>query len=101
MTTTYETYSSACPRCGYPETIDAGPYEPSWTDAELGPPGPDIHLLWCGRCGKPFDAGPPEAAGRQQQWAESQHQIGRHQCCDPATCETARQLRDSHRRGAP
>jgi hypothetical protein len=47
-----------CPRCGYPETVDAGPYEPSGLDTALGPVDPEVHLMWCGRCGKPFDAGP-------------------------------------------
>ena len=56
----YGTYSCPCPRCGYPESRDDGPYDyvPQFDDALGGPPGPRVHLLWCGRCGKPFDAGP-------------------------------------------
>ena len=60
MTRTTETYSCACPRCGYPETRDSGPYDPHPFDAALGTPDPAIHLMWCGRCGKPFDAGPAD-----------------------------------------
>jgi hypothetical protein len=55
-------YSCPCPRCGYPETSDAGPYvhEPVYDDKLGGPPDPRIHLMWCGRCGGPFDAGPAD-----------------------------------------
>jgi len=57
--TDYEPYLVPCPRCGYPDSRDDGPYEPHWTDAALGgPPDPRVHLLWCAACGKPFDAGP-------------------------------------------
>ncbi len=62
MTTTpYEPYVGVdCPRCGYPETVDQGPYDyiPGLDDHLGGPPDPAVHLLWCGRCSKPFDAGP-------------------------------------------
>jgi len=59
MAQPYERYNSECPRCGYPETRDDGPYKPHWTDATLSPPlDPRTHLMWCGRCGKPFDACP-------------------------------------------
>lgn len=52
----YEPYHLDCPRCGYPESIDRGPYEPSPLDEGLWPPlDPRVHCLWCGRCGKPFD----------------------------------------------
>lgn len=63
-TTTTETYSCPCPRCGYPESRDAGPYDyiGALDDALGGQPDPRIHLMWCGRCGKPFDAGPAELA---------------------------------------
>ena len=68
MSQPYEHYNSECPRCGYPETRDDGPYEPHWADASLSPPlDPRTHLMWCGRCGKPFDACPaedPESATR-------------------------------------
>lgn len=53
----YEIYSCDCPRCGYPESRDDGPYEPCALDGPLGVPDPRVHLMWCGRCGKPFDAG--------------------------------------------
>lgn len=54
----FERYPCECPRCGYPEPVDHGPYEydPEFDDALGGPPDPRVHLLWCGRCGKPFDA---------------------------------------------
>ena len=59
-TAAYETYACPCPRCGYPETRDDGPYDyiPGIDDQLGGPPDPAVHLMWCGRCGKPFDAGP-------------------------------------------
>jgi len=59
-----DAYSCPCPRCGYPESRDDGPYQADpFYDAKLGgPPDPRIHLMWCGRCGKPFDAGPAELA---------------------------------------
>lgn len=58
MNASYETYDCPCPRCGY-----QGPYEPSpLDDAPGGPPDPRVHLLWCGRCEKPFNAGPAELA---------------------------------------
>jgi hypothetical protein len=58
----YEPYTNAeCPRCGCPAGHrDDGPYEPHPLD-ELGalpPVDPDVHLLWCGFCGKPFDVSP-------------------------------------------
>ena len=52
----------ACPRCGYPETRDDGPYESHPADVLLGEVDPRVHLMWCGRCGKPFDAAPDEGA---------------------------------------
>jgi hypothetical protein len=54
----YERCSAACPRCGYGESVDLGPYEyyPKFDDPLGGPPEPRVHLLICGRCGKPFDA---------------------------------------------
>jgi rubrerythrin len=56
MKAAYEIYTDVvCPRCGYTEARDAGPYEPDWTDAELGPVDDRVHLMWCGRCGGPFD----------------------------------------------
>jgi hypothetical protein len=57
MTAADEIYTDIkCPRCGYIEARDAGPYESDWTDDALGgPPDPRVHLMWCGRCGKPFD----------------------------------------------
>jgi hypothetical protein len=60
MSGDYEHYSAPCPRCGYPEARDDGPYPPDpASDAAFGgPPDPEVHLLWCGRCGKPFDVGP-------------------------------------------
>jgi hypothetical protein len=33
---------------------------PALDDKLGGPPQSGIHLMWCGRCGKPFDAGPSE-----------------------------------------
>lgn len=64
-----EPYECPCPRCGYPKTVDLGPYEyvPGLDDALGGPPDPRVHLMQCGRCGKPFDAGPEELAC--QEWA--------------------------------
>jgi len=64
--TPYEIYDDVpCPRCGYTECRDDGPYDYiPWLDDPLGgAPDPKVHLLWCGRCGKPFDAGPPEPSG--------------------------------------
>jgi DNA-directed RNA polymerase subunit RPC12/RpoP len=60
--TTYEAYTDVeCPRCGYTEARDDGPYSYHPFDDELGgTPDPHIHLMWCGRCGKPFDVGPAE-----------------------------------------
>jgi hypothetical protein len=58
VTAAYEAYCCPCPRCGYPDSVDDGPYAAAPSDAELGPPDPLVHLLWCGRCGKPFDVGP-------------------------------------------
>jgi hypothetical protein len=63
MSATYEVYTDVeCPRCGYTEARDAGPYEPDpLTDDELGgPTDPRVHLMWCGRCGGPFDVAPAE-----------------------------------------
>jgi hypothetical protein len=64
MSAPYDPYGCPCPRCGYPETVDKGPYEyiPALDDELGGPPDPRVHLMWCGRCGKPFDAGPEELA---------------------------------------
>jgi DNA-directed RNA polymerase subunit RPC12/RpoP len=56
MTAAYEPYTDAeCPRCGYTEARDDGPYEPHWLDRGLPPLDPRVHLMWCGRCGRPFD----------------------------------------------
>ena len=56
----HEPYSCPCPRCGYPETQDHGPYAPDpFYDMLMDPPySAEVHLMTCGRCGKPFDAGP-------------------------------------------
>jgi hypothetical protein len=90
MTTSYQTYDAECPRCGYPETRDHGPYEPRPSDAVLGPVDPDVHMMTCGRCGDVFDVGTPAAHQRRAEWTESQHQLGAHQCCDPASCRHVR-----------
>lgn len=62
----YEPYADTeCPRCGNTENNrDAGPYEPHWTDRELGPPDPSVHCMWCGNCGKPFDVTSDEELAR-------------------------------------
>lgn len=101
MSITYEPYVNAeCPRCGYTECRDDGPYEPGPIEAAgiLPPVDPSVHLLWCGRCGKPFDAAPPEAHERQRAWTAAQHEAGRHQCCDPAGCPAAAEMAARRRR---
>lgn len=47
----YEQYLIPCPRCGYPETMDTGPYKnlPESEDQAL-------HLIYCPSCGKESDA---------------------------------------------
>jgi hypothetical protein len=99
----YEPYTNTapCPRCGYPEAIDNGPYQPSFADDELGPVDPEVHMMICGRCGKPFDVAPEAAIERRRQWVQSQHDLGRHQCCSSADCESVRLGRweDSPNRG--
>lgn len=87
MTATY--LSCPCPRCGYPETQDFGPYEPDPSDAIIGPVDPEIHYLECGRCGCGFDAGTEAAAGHRQAWTREQHELGIHHTCDPAACARA------------
>jgi hypothetical protein len=68
----YEPYVNVeCPVCGYGEAIDHGPYEPHPSDEILGPVDPDVHYLTCGRCGKGWDAAPPEAIERYISWLES------------------------------
>lgn len=61
MAALWEPYGTPCPRCGYTETQDHGPYEYSPFDEALGgPPDHQLHYLSCGQCGKGFDAGPAE-----------------------------------------
>lgn len=47
----YEHYLTPCPRCGYPETMDSGPY-PNPPESE----DQALHLIHCPRCGKESDA---------------------------------------------
>lgn len=93
MTAAYEIYTDVeCPRCGYTEARDAGPYEPSWLDEGLPPLDSRVHLMWCGRCGGPFDViqveNPCETCGQHapadsdglllQTWSDT------HKCVPPA-----------------
>ena len=66
MSMPYEPHDTACPRCGYPETVDRGPYEVAFPEMTADHGCPEVHYLTCGRCGKGFDAGPEEAAAKWQ-----------------------------------
>jgi DNA-directed RNA polymerase subunit RPC12/RpoP len=89
---TYEAYTDVeCPRCGYTEARDAGPYEylPGIDDKLGGVPHPTVHLMWCGRCGKSFDVAPAEGWEHKRAQVEAMHERGDHHCCDPDTCAWA------------
>ena len=58
----YEVYVTGCAVCGWPETTDHGPYEPSPLDDFLPPLDPRVHRMSCRRCGKNFDVSPARVA---------------------------------------
>lgn len=90
----YEIYDDVqCPRCGYSECRDTGPYTDYWPgiDEQLPPVDDGIHYLVCGRCGKGFDAVDDDAPiiARRAAWVKARHDGGSHHGCDPAACAWA------------
>jgi hypothetical protein len=84
----YEVYDDTeCPRCGNTErNRDAGPYDPDpfFDDAMGGPPDPRVHLIYCGGCGKPFDAAPEEVVRASMAgWLHYYSDACPHPACHP------------------